>query len=110
MTGWLIVKNWMYITILCIMLISKDYASDAYYHVAFVVRVGLRKTILISSSRWLLWTGIADPVLHFADEFQTTAGVAERSAFSVITGCVRIPLQSRRTFYTISPSLTAWCW
>lgn len=46
MTGWLTVKNWMYITILCIMFDIKDYASDSNHHVkTFVVRVGLRKTI-----------------------------------------------------------------
>lgn len=46
MTGWLILKNWMYITVLCIMFDIKDYASDSNNHLkTFVVRVGLRSTI-----------------------------------------------------------------
>ncbi|BAV06572.1 UbiA prenyltransferase family protein [Filimonas lacunae] len=46
MTGWLALKNWMYITVLCIMFDIKDYASDSNNQLkTFVVRVGLRKTI-----------------------------------------------------------------
>lgn len=46
MTGWLALKNWMYITVLCIMFDIKDYASDSNNQLkTFVVRVGLRRTI-----------------------------------------------------------------
>lgn len=45
-TGWLVLKNWMFITVLCIMFDIKDYASDSNNQLkTFVVRVGLRKTI-----------------------------------------------------------------
>lgn len=43
---WLLVKNWMYISVLCIMFDIKDYADDYNRQLkTFVVRVGLRKTI-----------------------------------------------------------------
>ena len=43
---WLLIKNWMYISVLCIMFDIKDYADDYNKHLkTFVVRVGLRKTI-----------------------------------------------------------------
>lgn len=46
MTGWLALKNWMYITVLCIMFDIKDYASDSNNQLkTFVVRAGLRRTI-----------------------------------------------------------------
>ena len=46
MTGWLALKNWMYITVLCIMFDIKDYASDSNHQLkTFVVRYGLRRTI-----------------------------------------------------------------
>jgi hypothetical protein len=46
MTGWLALKNWMYITVLCIMFDIKDYASDSNHHLkTFVVQFGLRRTI-----------------------------------------------------------------
>lgn len=46
LTGWLVLKNWMYITVLCIMFDIKDYASDSNNQLkTFVVQVGLRKTI-----------------------------------------------------------------
>lgn len=46
MVFWLLVKNWMYISVLAIMFDIKDYADDANRHLkTFVVRVGLRKTI-----------------------------------------------------------------
>lgn len=42
----LFLKNFMFITILCIMFDIKDYASDYHQHInTFVVRAGLRKTI-----------------------------------------------------------------
>ncbi|MBS1643619.1 MAG: hypothetical protein JST36_01140 [Bacteroidetes bacterium] len=45
-TFWLLVKNWMYISVLAIMFDIKDYADDANRDLkTFVVRVGLRKTI-----------------------------------------------------------------
>lgn len=46
LTFWLLVKNWMYISVLAIMFDIKDYADDANRELkTFVVRVGLRKTI-----------------------------------------------------------------
>lgn len=44
---WLLfLKNWMFITVLCIMFDIKDYAADHNHQVkTFVVRYGLRKTI-----------------------------------------------------------------
>jgi len=43
---WFFIKNWMFITVLCIMFDIKDYADDYNREVkTFVVRVGLRKTI-----------------------------------------------------------------
>lgn len=43
---WLFIKNWMFISVLCIMFDIKDYADDYNRHLkTFVVRVGLRKTI-----------------------------------------------------------------
>ncbi|QEC73350.1 hypothetical protein FSB73_18440 [Arachidicoccus ginsenosidivorans] len=46
MSVWLLIKNWMYISVLCIMFDIKDYADDYNRHLkTFVVRVGLRKTI-----------------------------------------------------------------
>ncbi|SEA44617.1 UbiA prenyltransferase family protein [Arachidicoccus rhizosphaerae] len=46
MSVWLLIKNWMYISVLCIMFDIKDYADDYNKHLkTFVVRVGLRKTI-----------------------------------------------------------------
>jgi len=43
---WLFIKNWIFITILCIMFDIKDYASDHNKQLkTFVVRTGLRKTI-----------------------------------------------------------------
>ncbi|WP_153795969.1 hypothetical protein [Foetidibacter luteolus] len=43
---WLLAKNWMFITVLCIMFDIKDYAADHNRRLkTFVVRVGLRKTI-----------------------------------------------------------------
>jgi hypothetical protein len=45
---WLLVKNWMFISVLCIMFDIKDYADDANRELqTFVVRVGLRKTIFM---------------------------------------------------------------
>ena len=42
----LFIKNFMYITMLCIMFDIKDYAADHNHHLkTFVVRLGLRKTI-----------------------------------------------------------------
>jgi len=46
LTGWFFLKNWMFITVLCIMFDIKDYAADHNHQLkTFVVRVGLRKTI-----------------------------------------------------------------
>jgi 4-hydroxybenzoate polyprenyltransferase len=46
MVFWLLIKNWMYISVLAIMFDIKDYADDANRQIkTFVVRVGLRKTI-----------------------------------------------------------------
>ncbi|MDE1191868.1 MAG: hypothetical protein PW786_07000 [Arachidicoccus sp.] len=43
---WFFVKNWMFISMLCIMFDIKDYADDSNKKLkTFVVRVGLRKTI-----------------------------------------------------------------
>lgn len=43
---WFFIKNWMFITVLCIMFDIKDYADDYNQNLkTFVVRVGLRKTI-----------------------------------------------------------------
>lgn len=43
---WFSLKNWMFITVLCIMFDIKDYASDSNRQLkTFVVRVGLRKTL-----------------------------------------------------------------
>lgn len=43
---WLLVKNWMFISVLCIMFDIKDYADDANRELkTFVVRAGLRRTI-----------------------------------------------------------------
>lgn len=45
---WLLIKNWMYISVLAIMFDIKDYADDANRQLkTFVVRVGLRKTIFL---------------------------------------------------------------
>lgn len=45
---WLLIKNWMYISVLAIMFDIKDYADDANRQVkTFVVRIGLRKTIFL---------------------------------------------------------------
>ncbi len=46
LNGIFFIKNWMFITVLCIMFDIKDYAADHNLHLkTFVVRVGLRKTI-----------------------------------------------------------------
>ncbi|MGN6617567.1 MAG: hypothetical protein ACTHJ5_10380 [Ilyomonas sp.] len=46
LVGWLFLKNWMYITVLCIMFDIKDYAADHNKQLkTFVVQVGLRRTI-----------------------------------------------------------------
>lgn len=43
---WFLVKNWMFITVLCIMFDIKDYAADYNHRIkTFVVRTGLRYTI-----------------------------------------------------------------
>jgi hypothetical protein len=43
---WFFVKNWMFVTVLCIMFDIKDYAADYNHRIkTFVVQVGLRKTI-----------------------------------------------------------------
>ncbi len=43
----LLVKNWLYISILCIMFDIKDYATDSNQELkTFVVRYGLRKTVV----------------------------------------------------------------
>ena len=43
---WFFTKNWMFITVLCIMFDIKDYAADYNHHIkTFVVRTGLRNTI-----------------------------------------------------------------
>ena len=43
---WLFIKNWMFITLLCILFDIKDYAADHNSHLkTFVVRIGLRKTL-----------------------------------------------------------------
>jgi hypothetical protein len=43
---WFFLKNWMFITVLCILFDIKDYASDSNQHLkTFVVQVGLRKTL-----------------------------------------------------------------
>jgi len=43
---WFVVKNWMFITVLCIMFDIKDYAADYNHRIkTFVVQMGLRKTI-----------------------------------------------------------------
>lgn len=48
LTFWLLVKNWMYISVLAIMFDIKDYADDANHELkTFVVRVGLRRTIFM---------------------------------------------------------------
>lgn len=44
--GWFFLKNWMFITVLCIMFDIKDYASDSNLHLkTFVVQYGLRVTL-----------------------------------------------------------------
>lgn len=44
--GLLFLKNFMFVTVLCIMFDIKDYAADSNAHLqTFVVKVGLRKTI-----------------------------------------------------------------
>lgn len=46
LTFWLLVKNWMFISVLAIMFDIKDYANDANGQLkTFVVRFGLRRTI-----------------------------------------------------------------
>lgn len=46
MEAWFFLKNWMYITVLCIMFDIKDYASDSNKELkTFVVRIGLRRTL-----------------------------------------------------------------
>ena len=46
MEAWFFLKNWMFITVLCILFDIKDYASDSNQHLkTFVVQVGLRKTL-----------------------------------------------------------------
>lgn len=46
LVGWLFLKNWMFITVLCIMFDIKDYAADHNKQLkTFVVQMGLRKTI-----------------------------------------------------------------
>lgn len=46
LTAWFALKNWMFITVLCIMFDIKDYASDSNKDLkTFVVRVGLRNTL-----------------------------------------------------------------
>ncbi|UAY55119.1 UbiA prenyltransferase family protein [Arachidicoccus terrestris] len=62
MSIWLLIKNWMYISVLCIMFDIKDYADDYNRHLkTFVVRVGLRRTIfsillpLIAIGLMALW-------------------------------------------------------
>ena len=43
---WLLIKNWMFITLLCILFDIKDYAADHNRQLkTFVVRIGLRKTL-----------------------------------------------------------------
>lgn len=43
---WLLLKNWMFISVLCILFDIKDYADDANRQLkTFVVRAGLRKTL-----------------------------------------------------------------
>ena len=43
---WFFIKNWMFITVLCIMFDIKDYVADYNHRIkTFVVQVGLRKTI-----------------------------------------------------------------
>jgi 4-hydroxybenzoate polyprenyltransferase len=43
---WFFAKNWMFITVLCIMFDIKDYAADYNRRIkTFVVQAGLRKTI-----------------------------------------------------------------
>lgn len=43
---WFFVKNWMFVTVLCIMFDIKDYAADYNQSIkTFVVQIGLRKTI-----------------------------------------------------------------
>lgn len=47
-SAWLFIKNWMFITVLCIMFDIKDYATDHNQQLkTFVVRTGLRKTIFL---------------------------------------------------------------
>ncbi|RFM27070.1 UbiA prenyltransferase family protein [Deminuibacter soli] len=44
--AWFFLKNWMFITVLCIMFDIKDYASDSNLQLkTFVVQYGLRKTL-----------------------------------------------------------------
>ena len=46
--GFLFVKNFMFITVLCIMFDIKDYAADHNQQLkTFVVKAGLRKTIFV---------------------------------------------------------------
>ncbi|MGI8951529.1 MAG: hypothetical protein ACR2FN_08085 [Chitinophagaceae bacterium] len=46
LSGWYFLKNWMFITLLCIMFDIKDYAADHNRQLkTFVVQIGLRKTI-----------------------------------------------------------------
>jgi hypothetical protein len=46
LTFFLFLKNFIFITVLCIMFDIKDYASDYHHHInTFVVKTGLRKTI-----------------------------------------------------------------
>ncbi len=46
LTGLLFIKNWLFISILCILFDIKDYANDANQHLkTWVVQFGLRKTL-----------------------------------------------------------------
>lgn len=73
MSVWLLIKNWMYISVLCIMFDIKDYADDYNRHLkTFVVRVGLRRTIfaillpLIAIGLLALWAFSSDQHFNIA--------------------------------------------
>lgn len=64
-TAFLLLKNWLYISVLCILFDIKDYASDYNFQLkTFIVRLGLRKTlswviIPMAISGWMFFFSIA---------------------------------------------------
>ena len=87
-TVFLFLKNFIFITILCIMFDIKDYASDYNHHInTFVVKAGLRKTIFYIIIPLTLLGLLTFIIFVLSEHFHTTRILLNAIPFYFIIFC-----------------------